>query len=104
MGNRSRYVAVSAAAVGVVGVRALQRARRRARLGRAAEGIVDAIMPSVEAEAPSTTPVPVADEAHAPGHQHVWMTAGILEESAPPPVRERPFAKHRHGLRHPGKG
>jgi hypothetical protein len=104
MGNRSRYVAVSSAAVGVVGVRAWRRARRRARLGRAAEGIVDAVMPSVEAEAPSTTPVPIADEAHAPGHQHMPMTAGVLEERAPPPVRERPFAKHRHGLRHPGKG
>ncbi len=104
MGNRSRYVAVSAAAVGVVGIRALRRARRRARLGVAAEGIVDAVMPSVEDEAPSTTPVPVADEAHAPGHQHMRMTADVVEETAPPPVRERPFAKHRHGLRHPGKG
>jgi hypothetical protein len=104
MGNRSRYVAVSSAAVGVVGVRAWRRARRRARLGRAAEGIADAVMPSVEAETPSTTPVPVADDAHAPGHQHMRMTAGVLEEPAPPPVRERPFAKHRHGLRHPGKG
>ena len=103
MGNRSRYVAVSAA-VGAVGVRALLRARRRARLRRAAEGMVDAIMPSVADEAPSTTPVPVADEAHAPGHHHMRMTAGVLEEPAPPPIRERPFAKHWHGLRHPGKG
>jgi hypothetical protein len=104
MGNRSRYVAVSSAAVGVVGVRALLRARRRARLRRAAEGIADAIMPSLADEAPSMTPVAAPDEAHAPGHQHMRMTAGVLEEPAPPPVRERPFAKHRHGLRHPGKG
>lgn len=104
MGNRSRYVAVSSAAVGVVGIRALLRAGRRARLRRAAGGIADAIMPSVTDEAPSTTPLPVPDEAHAPGHQHVRMTAGVREEPAPPPVRERPFAKHRHGLRHPGRG
>jgi hypothetical protein len=104
MGNRSRYVAVTSAAVSVVGVRAVLRARRRARLRRAAEGIADAIMPSVADEAPSTTPVPVSDEAHAPGHQHLPMTGSVLEEPAPPPVRERPFAKHRHGLRHPGKG
>lgn len=105
MGNRSKYLVVSsAAAAGVAGIRALARARRRARLRRAAEGIVDAIMPSVADEAPSMTPVAVGDEAHAPGHQHLQMTTEVRDEPAPPPVRERPFAKHRHGLRHPGKG
>lgn len=104
MGNRSRYVVISTAAAGIAGIRALVRARRRARLRRAAEGFVDAIMPSVADKAPSTAPTVIGDEAHAPGHRHLEMTAGVRDEPAPPPVRERPFAKHRHGLRHPGKG
>ncbi len=106
MGNRSRYVIVGSAAAGVVGVRAMLRARRRARLGQAAEGVADAIMPSVADKAPSTTPVPDAGEAHAPSHQHLRTTVGVgaREESAPPPVGHRAFAKHRHGLRQPGKG
>jgi hypothetical protein len=104
MGNRSRYLVVSSAAAGVIGFRAMVKARRRARLRRAAEGIVDAIMPSVADETPSTTPVATGDTAHAPGHQHLQMTAEVRAESAPPQVRERPFAKHRHGLRHPGRG
>lgn len=103
MGNRSRYVVVGSAAAGFAGA-ALVRARRRARLGHAAEGIVDAIMPTLGEEAPTTMPVVTGDEAHAPGHRHLEMGAEVREEPAPPPVRERPFAKQQHGLRHPGKG
>ena len=103
MGNRSRYVVVGSVAVGLGGA-ALVRARRRARLGRAAEGFVDAIMPSVGEEASAATPVVAGDEAHAPGHRHLELGAEVREEPAPPPFRERPFAKHQHGLRHPGKG
>lgn len=99
MGNRSRYVVVGSAAAGMAGLRALLRARRRARLRRAAGGFVDAVVPSVAGEAG-----PIGDEAHAPGHRHVPLTAEVREEPAPPTVRSRPFAKHRHGLRHPGKG
>lgn len=105
MGNRSKYVVVGSAAAGVAGgVRALVRARRRARLRRAAEGIVDVILPSVAEGAPPTAPGAIGDEAHAPGHHHLRLTPEVREEPAPPPARHRPFAKHRHGLRHPGKG
>jgi hypothetical protein len=103
MGNRSRYVVVGSAAAGVAGA-ALVRARRRARLRHAAEGIGEAIMPSVGEEAPATTPVAAGDESHAPGHRHLEIGPDVREEPAPPPVQERPFAKQRHGLRHPGKG
>ena len=101
MGNRSKFVAVTAAA-GAVGLTA-SRARRRARLEHAAEGIVDAIMPSVAENAPPK-PAPVADEAHAPGHQHLHPTAVIEEESTAPRLRERPWTKQAHGLRHPDRG
>jgi len=104
MGNRSRFIALTSAAAGVAGVRALARTRRRARLRRAAEGIGETVMPSVAAELPSVSlPLAAGDEAHAPGHRHLSMEA-IDDEPAPPPVRSRPFAKQRHGLRHPGKG
>jgi len=97
-------VVVGTAAAGVAGIRAFMGARRRARLSQAVEGIGEAIMPSVADEAPSTTPVGIGDEAHAPGHRHLQVTTEVRGEPAPPPVRERPFAKHRRGLRHPGKG
>jgi len=101
MGNRSKFVAVTAAA-GALGLNAL-RARRRARLEHAAEGIVDAIMPSVADDAPSK-PAPTADEAHAPGHQHLHRTAATEEDPTAPRLRGRPWTKHAHGLRHPGRG
>jgi hypothetical protein len=104
MGNRSRYVVIGSATAGLAGVRALVRARRRARLRHAAVGFVDAVMPSVGDEVPSAAPTAIADEAHAPGHQHLTLTADMREERAPSRVRSRPFAKNRHGLRHPGKG
>jgi hypothetical protein len=85
MGSRSRYMtkpaAAGAAGVGAwlgVAVAAWRRARRRARLRG-------------------------ASPADAPGHRHL---------ASPPDARAerraaagaRPFAKHRRGLRHPGKG
>jgi hypothetical protein len=104
MGNRSRFIALTSAAAGVAGMRSLARKRRRARLRRAAEGIAETVMPSVAAEMPSVAmPRPVGDDAHAPGHRHL-STDAFDDEPAPPPVRSRPFAKQRHGLRHPGKG
>lgn len=97
MGNRSKFVAVTAAAIGLAGLRA----RRRARLEPAAEGIVDAIMPSVLDDLPPKA-APIADDAHAPGHQHL---APIEDEPPPVPrLRERPWTKHYHGFRHPGRG
>lgn len=103
MGNRSRIAAIAGTAVGVAGVRAVRRARRRARLRGAAEGIADALMPSIAEDTPSAVPVPVGDEAHAPGHRHLPSTAGLRDQPAPDTIGSRPFAKHRHGLRHPGK-
>jgi hypothetical protein len=58
----------------------------------------------VTSETPSAAPTPTADNAHAPGHQHLPWTTAISDQPEPSPVRERPFAKHRRGLRHPGRG
>ena len=99
MGNRSKFFAASATA-GAAGL-AVLRARRHARLEHAAEGIADAIMPSIADNRPPE-PEPVADEAHAPGHQHLGP---IEDDDSPVPrLRERPWTKHFHGFRHPGRG
>jgi hypothetical protein len=60
-------------------------------------------MPSVGHDVASTAPTWTGDVAHAPGHQHLPLTGDVREERTPPTVRSRPFAKHRHGLRHPGR-
>lgn len=94
MGNRSKYLAVSAAAGAAVVA-----ARRRARLHHAVEGIQDAILPThVVADLPSDRD-PGADEAHAPGHQH--LPARATDEPAPVRLRGRPWTKHAHGMTHP---
>lgn len=96
MGNRSKYLAVGAAAGA-----ALVAARRRARLHGAAEGIQDSILPThVLADLPSDR-VLDADEAHAGGHQHLASDVG---EPPPPAVRGRPWRKHAHGMTHPFAG
>ncbi len=95
MGNRSRYVAVAGIAAGAIGVRRLARTKRRSRLGQAAADFVDTVMPSVARDAPPTTPPVAADEAHAPGHQHLVVDEHVLEEAAPPIVRSRPL-RRRH--------
>lgn len=103
MGNRSRFLAVAVGSAAAIGT--LARARRRARVVSAGEGFVEDIMPSVLQEAPSTAPpVPTADEAHAPGHQHLHRRGTDTDGPVPRPMRVRPFAKHRHGLRQPGRG
>ena len=98
MGNRSKFVAATATA-GIVGLAALRK-RRHARLERAAEGIVGTIMPSVADNLPPE-PGAIADEAHAPGHQHLPPAP---DEPSIPPLRSRPWTKRRHGLVHPGRG
>lgn len=65
MGNRSKYVVVTAAAA-----TAAAAATRRARLREALAGIRDAILPSRVDDFPSTRKSD-GDEAHAPGHQHL---------------------------------
>ena len=96
MGNRSKFVALTAGAVGIAALRK----RRHARLEPAAEGIAEAIMPSVADDIPRE-PEQVADVAHAPGHQHL---APAADEAAPVPrLRERPWTRQRHNLRHPGR-
>lgn len=98
MENRSRFTALASTAVGVVGISALRRARRRASARAAANDTTASL-----AGAPPPSP-PVDDEAHAPGHRHLPLTAEVRDERPPKPVQERPFAKHRHGLRQPGRG
>ncbi len=93
-------------AIGVAtGIGAIRRARRRARLGSAAKAIGETIMPST-ATGPQATAAPVAlpDEVHAPGHRHLDSTDRIRGEELPPLLRGRPWARHRHGLPHPGRG
>lgn len=70
MGNRSRYVAVAAAA----GTAALVSQRRRARLRRAAESVRETIMPSHGADL-ATDRALGSDEGHAPGHRHLPKAA-----------------------------
>ena len=103
MGNRSRFVVLTGVAAGVAGVRAVQRARRHARLRQAVEEIAEELVPPVERVAPPF-PMPTADAAHAPGHRHLEATSDVRIPPERRGVQERPFAKRRHGLRHPGKG
>jgi hypothetical protein len=65
VGNRSRFVAMSATAAAAVAL-AARRRRRRA----AAFGIRDAILPTHGLDAPSEWDAP-PDAGHAPGHRHL---------------------------------
>ena len=100
MGNRSRYIAAAGIAVGAVGAR---RIVRRRRLGQAATDFVDMLMPSVAENAPASTMPVQADEAHAPGHQHLLIDERTAVEAEPSGAQSRPFTKRFHGLRHPGR-
>jgi hypothetical protein len=97
MGNRSRYLAVTTAAVGGGALLA----RRRTRLRRAAAGIHDTILPAEPLGLPSDPPLAI-DEAHAPGHQH--RPVEPRDEPPPRPLRGRPWTKHGHGIGHPYSG
>jgi hypothetical protein len=90
---------MGSAALGVSGM--IVRARRRVQMRRAAEGIVDSIMPSV-ADAVGPSDRSSGDEAHARGHQHVPPTADEPVRHAAA-AATRTFAKHQRGLRHPGR-
>lgn len=103
MSRRRRAMLVAGATAGVVGYRAVRRARRRERLRQAGEGIEDVLGPPPLGDS-WMPPTSVADEAHAPGHQHLQVPQEVREQRPPAAVHERPFAKHRHGLRHPGRG
>jgi hypothetical protein len=100
--NKKKLTVIGSAAVATVGARALRRARRRAHAAGAAEGIAEAIQPSVADRAHATVEQPQAGAAHAPGHAHLdrasIRTARDSGRSWP-----RPFAKHRRGLRQPGR-
>lgn len=83
MGNRSKYVAATAVAAGILG------ARRRARLRAAAEGIRTTILPTHGHDWPSDSE-PVG-EGHAPGHAHLEQPA---TEDVPRAWRRlRPWAR-----------
>lgn len=102
--NRNQLAAVAGAAIGVAGIGALRRARCRARAHRAAQGTADVTLSTVAEDRPPTSPLGGGDRAHAPGHRHLAMTAHLRGGRPPRPVGARPFAKHRHGMRHPGRG
>jgi hypothetical protein len=95
MRSRTRNLAITAGAAGALA------ARRRARLRRAAAGIRDAVLPTHRTDLPSDRQ-PGADEAHAPGHQHLPIAA--TDEPEPRRLRGRPWTKHGHGMRHPYAG
>ena len=98
MGNRSRFTIVAGAAIGIAGVGAARRARRRARFRAAVAGMGDAI--TVPAGPPS--PMVVSDEAHAPGHRHLPPPPG--EWPPPDRGRPRPVGTRRRGVRHQSRG
>jgi hypothetical protein len=62
------------------------------------EGIGDTVLPTHTVDL-RTGPRPVADEAHAPGHQH--RPAGEMDEPGPAALPGRPWGKHSQGMTHP---
>lgn len=96
MGNRGRFVAVTAAASGV----ALAAMRRRARARRLIANAVDTILPTHVA-ASSTDDGPEASKGHAPGHRHLPI---VDDEPMPRRLRGRPWRKNLHGMRYPVSG
>lgn len=96
MGNRSKYLAVTAAAAAGGALVA----RRRARLHHLVEGIRETILPTHED--PTAVPELGVDEAHAPGHQHQLVPD--RDERGPRPLPSRPWTKHGHGMPHPYAG
>lgn len=100
MGNKSKLL-VATAGSAAFAVRALSRARRRARFAQSTKGISEVIMPSVGDDASSEPPLAVADESHAPGHRH--LSRRKITSVEPKIANARPFAKHQRGLRHPGR-
>lgn len=102
MGNRSRYVAAAAGSAALA-VGALARRRWRTRLGEAATGFAEDIMPSVVDETPEVPPPVLADVAHAAGHRHLGPPDGARRWGRRRRT-PRPFAKHQHGARYPGRG
>lgn len=101
--NRNQ-LAVAAAAIGVAGIGAVRRARHRARTHGDAHGDADVTLATVAGDRPPAASQGGGDRAHAPGHRHLAMTAHLRGGRPPRRVGARPFAKHRHGLRHPGRG
>jgi hypothetical protein len=93
MGNRSRYVAVTAAAA----TAAVVSARRSARLRQAADGVRQTILPSHVVDLP-TAAAPPGDESHAPGHRHLGGAPGAAP--ARERARARRMAQYAKGMRH----
>jgi hypothetical protein len=92
VGNRSKFIAMTAAAgAAVVAV------RRRARLRLAAEGIGETILPSVRTEGVAAGEA--AGEGHAPGHRH--LPADDPDRASWGRLRRRPRALYGHKERYP---
>lgn len=92
MGNRSKYVAVTAAAAaaGVVS------ARRRSQLRQAAEAVRETIAPTHVVDLPTEFRLE-DDESHAPGHRHLRRGRGEAPASKRRAHRVVTYAK---GMRH----
>lgn len=83
-----RLAALAGGLTAVLGIGALRylRANRRA----AAQALHDAVSPpSVDDVTPVTGRTPVADEAHAPGHQHLAAAPSQRRPSTPRRARAR---------------
>ena len=127
MATKTKVAAIAgaAAAAAAAAVAAARHWARREPTGPAATGTARPVParrePPTETAGPATTGghdghmdqggrgndgghVPTPDPAHAPGHRHLRLPERIRRQAPPATVLQRPFAKHRHGLRHPGRG
>ena len=80
--------------------------RARRRMHRNAESSRRSFAENVAPMASSdegTSSEPLMDEAHAPGHRHLFRHDRDGEGMPPSRIMHRPFAKHQHGMRHPGR-
>jgi hypothetical protein len=102
MGNRSKLAGSAAIVAGSVALKTVRRRRRKARFEPAAYGIAEAIVPTVGDDQELRDPA-IADEAHAPGHRHLAPTRFEADQPEPERLKSRPWRKHFHGLRHPGR-
>jgi hypothetical protein len=102
MGTRRKIATAAASIAGTtLAAGALVRARQRAL--NAGKGALEDLMPSVLEHAPEPE-MAGFDAAHAPGHRHLPLARWARRRQTPQVGAPRPFAKHRHGLRHPGRG
>lgn len=93
MGNRSKYVAVTAAAAAA----GMISARRRSQLRHAAEAVRETIAPTHVVDLPTELRVE-GDESHAPGHRHLGRVRG--EAPSREQWRAHRVVTYAKGMRH----